>query len=355
MNVSIIIAAYRHAGCIEHNVRRFGKRCEVIVAADEPEKELLEVIEKYGLKASVSEKRRGKWRALNDAAKLATGDILIFLDSDTRLECNIEDIIEMLRQYDAVEVRKEVKASTTIQNLANIDYLNMYIVATLASKLKASLGLNGAAFGIRRNVFFELGGFRRKINEDTDLGIRLGLHGFKVGVGGRATTKAPSTLKEWFAQRERWAVGGAEVFIENFGHIIRRPALWLPALFLLFPAIAGFIVNMFISDDILTKLLYLILPVMLFLPPKVLALLMFALFQKHLLQNLLAALTAFLVWVTIEVILALKMKWKIDFKLLPVFYFFYSPLWMMLCLTAFFRVGIARFRGRSVEVRDWIV
>ncbi|RLI76579.1 glycosyltransferase family 2 protein, partial [Archaeoglobales archaeon] len=40
-------------------------------------------------------------------------------------------------------------------------------------------------------------------------------------------------------------------------------------------------------------------------------------------------------------------------KLLPVFYFFYSPLWMMLCLTAFFRVSIAKLRKRGVEVKDW--
>jgi len=353
VRISVIIAAYKRAGYIEYNVKRLRGNYEVIVAADEPERKLLEVIEKYGLKASISEKRRGKWRALNDAAKLATGDVLLFLDSDTRLECDIESISDMLRRYDAVEIRKEINASTTIQKLANVDYLNMCTVATLASKLKASLGLNGAAFGIRKDVFFKLGGFRSKINEDTDLGIRLGLHGFRVGVGGKVVTKAPSTLKEWLAQRERWAIGGAEVFIENFWHIIRKPALWLPAVFLLFPAIAGFAINILISDDALTKLLYLILPAMLFLPPKILALLMFILYQEHLLQNMLAALTAFLVWVIVEVILALKMNWKIDLKLLPVFYFFYSPLWMMLCLTAFFRVSIAKLRKRGVEVKDW--
>jgi len=67
----------------------------------------------------------------------------------------------------------------------------MFLTAKIASKLDSCLSLNGAAFGIKKDVLLKLGGFRRCINKDTDLGVRLELNGYRVGVCRRAITKAP--------------------------------------------------------------------------------------------------------------------------------------------------------------------
>ena len=184
---SAVLIAYREPGFIEENVKKLmAKGFEIIVAADEPSGEILRIIRKYGLKATISDKRRGKWGPLNDAVALAEGDYIIFVDSDTRIA-----ELEGFEEFDAVEIRKEINASSLIERLANIEYFNMFLTAKIASKLGSCLSLNGVAFGIKKDVLLKLGRFRRCINEDTDLGVRLELNGYRVGVCRRAITKAP--------------------------------------------------------------------------------------------------------------------------------------------------------------------
>ncbi len=206
MKKSTVLIAYREPGFIEENVKKLMDRgFEIIIAADEPNDEILRIIREYGLKTTISDKRR-KWRALNDAVAIAEGDYIIFVDSDTRIA-----ELEGFEEFDAVEIRKEINASSLIERLANIEYFNMFLTAKIASKLGSCLSLNGAAFGIKKDILLKLGGFRRCINEDTELGVRLGLNGYRVGVYGRAITKSPSSFKDWLVQRERWSLGGAEV------------------------------------------------------------------------------------------------------------------------------------------------
>jgi len=350
--LSVIIAAHRKTGYIESNLKKL-KGYEVIIAADEPEEGLVDIIKKYNVKASISSIRRGKWRALNEAVRLASGEILLFLDSDTKLDCDVEEVLELLKGSDAVEIRKELNSSTLLQKLSNVDFLNMFAVACLASKLRTSLGLNGAAFAIKKDVFVDVGQFRPRINEDTDLGVRLALNGYTVSIGGKAITKSPSGLKEWFKQRERWAMGGAEVLLENLYQIIRRPVLWLSALFLLFPAIIGLLLNLSIPDNYISKALFLIIP--LWLPSKIATGLLFILYQKHALQNVIAIVASFFAWMAVEILIARRAGWRISFRILLLYYFIYSPLWMMLCFTALVRVLIAKITSKEVTIKDWTV
>jgi len=348
-----IITTYKKPGFIEENVKKLiDMGFEVIVAADEPSKDVIEIIEKYGLKATISEKRRGKWRALNDAVKLAAGDYILFIDSDTRI---LELGLEKLAEFDAVEIRKEVNSSSLIEELANIDYFNMFLTAKLASKLNSCLSLNGAALGIRKQVLLELGGFRKYINEDTDLGVRLGLNGYKVGVFGRAVTKAPSSLKDWFYQRERWSLGGAEIFAENFKDILRRPRLWMPYLLLFYPAIIGIALGLALPNSLVLKILYFILPFVFFLPSKLVSLILLTVFELHTLKNLFVIAISFSIWALVVLSLSKKTNYRIEIKLLPIYYFFYSPLWTMLCVVSLAKVMVYRLLGKELKVRRWAV
>lgn len=348
---SAIIVAYRDKGIIEENIKDLLRSgYEVVVAADEPSDELLRILNKYNIKATISDRRRGKWKALNDALKIASGDDILFLDSDTR----IVEICE-LNGKDAVEIRKEVFANTVLERLVSIDYFVMFLTAKLAERFNSCLSINGSAFLVKRSVIRRIGGFRRRINEDTDLGVRLGLNGFKVGVGGRAITKAPSNLKDWFVQRERWSLGGAEVIIENFWRIVRRPRLWIPYLFVFYPAIVGFIFSLLLPDSLILKMLYLLIPLMVFLSPKLLSLAMLMLFEIHTLKNILVILLSFAVWSTTVIVLSKRFKYDIDRKLLPLYYFVYSPLWTMICITSFFRVLILKLLKKEVRAKKWLI
>ncbi len=354
--VSVIFAAYRNAGHIEDNYLRLKRsrvKCEFIVAADEPDPTLEFLLRKYSFRVSLSYRRRGKWRALNDAASIAEGRYLLFIDSDTKLLSKIEDIVRALESYDAVEIRKEIDGKNVLEKLVNIDYLNMFAVAKLSEKLKSCLGINGAAFAIRKDVFFSLNGFRNVVNEDTDLGLRLGLSGFSFGTAGRAETKSPGTFREWIIQRERWATGGAQALLNCLPELIKKPVLWIPALYLIFPAIVAFTLNDLMSGSILTKIIYFILPLILALPPKILFFVLFLLFQERMLKNAIVGIVTFIVWVAVEVFTARKLKWSINYALLPVFYFFYSPAWLIISFVALIRVSILKIARKSVKVSNW--
>ncbi len=352
-DVSVVFAVYKKPGLLEENYLQLKKSgCEFIVAADEPDHRTMFLLKKYSIKASVSKSRRGKWKALNEAARLAEGKYLIFLDSDTRIE-SINEVIKALEKYDAVEVRKEIGGNTVVEKLVNIDYMNMFAVAKLSEKMKSCLGVNGAAFAIRKDVFFSLGGFRNVINEDTDLGIRIGLNGYSFATAGKALTASPKTFREWLIQRERWATGGAQVVLDFLPELIKKPQLWIPALYLIFPAVVAFALNDLITGDILTKIVYFLLPILVFLPQKLLFFVLFLLFQERMLKNAVVGLTAFALWLVVEVFVSAKLKWRISYALLPAFYFLYSPAWMLLSFVALLRVSFQKLLGREIRVKGW--
>lgn len=55
---SAVLIAYRVPGFIEENVKKLmNEGFEIIVAADKPSDELLRIIRKYGLKATISDER----------------------------------------------------------------------------------------------------------------------------------------------------------------------------------------------------------------------------------------------------------------------------------------------------------
>lgn len=351
VNQSAVLIAYRDPGFIEENVKKLmSKGFEIIIAADEPSDEILKIIEKYGLKATISDKRRGKWKALNDAVAIAEGDYIIFVDSDTR-------IVELgdFEEFDAVEIVKEINASSLIERLANIEFFNMFLTTKLASKLGSCLSLNGAAFGIKKDVLLKLGGFRKRINEDTDLGMRLGLNGYRVGICGKAITKAPSSFKDWLVQRERWSLGGAEVVIENFRSILKKPKLWIPYLFLFYPSVIGLVLGFALPDSVILKVLSLILPFMFFVHFKIVSLLLLSIFEIHVIRNLIAMFISFIIWALTVIVLSKKTNYSIELKLLPIYYFIYNPLWTMLCIVALAKASVFRLRGKKLKVKGWVI
>ncbi|AGK62019.1 Glycosyltransferase, probably involved in cell wall biogenesis [Archaeoglobus sulfaticallidus PM70-1] len=349
--LSVIITAYKNAGYIEENIKKLNHNAEIIIAADEPDSEIKEIVDKYNLKHTFSNKRRGKWRALNDALKLVEGDKILFLDSDTRI---VDFDPEILDHYSVVEIRKEINSSTLMERLVNIDYFNMFLTAKLSSKLGTCLGLNGSAFLIRKDVI-EKFRFRRRIVEDADLGVRVGIAGESFFVDGRALTKAPNSLKKWLIQRERWALGGAEIVMEFLWDLIKKPVNILPVLFLFYPAIIGFLLDLILPDYLLLKAMYLILPPIHHLPVNIVSLTLLAIFSMLSFRNLVASLTSFAVWALAMILLSLTTNYRIEFRLLPIYYFFYSPLWAMICFVTLLRAISWKVLGWEIELRDWVV
>ena len=125
------------------------------------------------------------------------------------------------------------------------------------------LGFNGAAFAIRREAFNSLGGFRRTICEDLDMGLRSFLKGlkFKFLVDANVYTKAPSSCREWFKQRKRWGWGrpsGSKRTISAYSELYVNSQKILLSLLLLFPSLPTAMSILIIPEDIYVKIAYIL-------------------------------------------------------------------------------------------------
>jgi len=363
--VSVIIPVYRGSELLDDLLRSLMEQsvraAEVIVVADEPTEETLNTVRKYPVKLIVNENRRGKAHALNAGAREARGDILVFLDADTKIERDfLENVVEEMKSSPILDVKKKILCSGLLSRLVNIDYFNMYISSFFSTRFGTCMGLNGACIAVRREYFFKLGGFRRTITEDVDFGIRAAMGKVRVKISKKACvlTQSPQSWRAWYKQRERWALGGSLCILEYFNYIIRKPKVWTPILIMHYPAMIHFFASAVIPDALACKLLsFIILTLFLLkLPALVLPVIFILSFGLIVLKGLLAALITFSVWTCATALGFRITKWgdvkPYDFL---VYYFIYSPLWLFISIKSLAKASVAMLKGKEIKVKDWKV
>ncbi len=365
-SVSVIITAYRRAENLEDLLNYFTalsvrKPLEVIVSVDEPDEELRKIIEAYSGKAvfSVSEVRRGKVGALNNALSLSRGEILLFLDSDVRIEdpLFLEKLESVMERADVVEIKKIVSGSSIIGKLVYYDYLTFGAASYIFDRrIGLCAGLNGAAFAFRRAALKELGGFKNTVLEDMDIGFRsffLGLR-YKYFYQSAVIVDPPSSILEWVNQRLRWSTG-AWLWIKEYAFLLLRSARkhplestaavvimfpWvviLPVAFLSYvPGVLALIItawhialSLFAS---LLPLVYIFEAVVALLPPQVFFNLPY--FLSYCLS----------LWV-----ISRRIGYRVNPLWLTLYFFFYSPIWLSIMFAGFIRVFAL---GRK-DVKGW--
>jgi glycosyltransferase involved in cell wall biosynthesis len=124
----------------------------------------------------VVERRKGIGRARNSGAKVARGDVLVFLDADTKASRGL------LRAYlGAFKDPRNVAATGPILPLEkanrrmNLGYRVVSIALVKSSIVFGRPSVVGSNFAVRRGVFEKVGGFNEKYitYEDWDLSLRL--------------------------------------------------------------------------------------------------------------------------------------------------------------------------------------
>jgi len=233
-------------------LRKQSEENEVIVIVDEPSEEIKkEILNNKELTGNnvvfiLNKYRVGKVNALNEAIKFCNGKILLFLDGDVELPDDpnfISNLCKDIEGFDALEIKKVIVRNSFLAKIIYYDYASLNIYSWLSFRsLKKVITLNGAAFAIRKEVLEKLGGFKRVVTEDIDLALRLFFNGYKVKFSERLFVYCytHSSLKAWFFQRLRWAIGGAELIKtykkELIFWFIRNPEIFFPYLVFLFPS-----------------------------------------------------------------------------------------------------------------------
>lgn len=189
--ISVIIPTYNESktigGTIKH-LRRWDNILEIIVVDGGSNDGTVDLI-KPGVK--LIQAPRGRAGQMNAGARLASGEVLLFLHSDTRLPRAFPQQLESALSHSGV-----VGGAFKMR----IDHPGLFFyLASLGSNLRAVL--TGIYFGdqaifVRRNVFCQIGGFPPiALMEDWELSLGMRRVGKTMLLPGPVTTSARRWLK----------------------------------------------------------------------------------------------------------------------------------------------------------------
>ena len=186
MSISIIIPTLNEAATIRDlssSLAELRGDFEIILADGGSQDETVRIARECGLR--LIETARGRGVQMNEAARLATGDLLLFLHADTKLPENALIMIEELLQDEQI-----------CGGNFSLEFDGNSREARLLTRVYPLLRLGGMCYGdsaifVRRNVFKQLGGYRDyPIFEDCDLYRRMRRIGKFVRLQATAVTSS---------------------------------------------------------------------------------------------------------------------------------------------------------------------
>jgi biofilm PGA synthesis N-glycosyltransferase PgaC len=189
---------------------------------------------------------RGKAAVLNDGLAQANHELVVTIDGDSRLNRDaLTAIVErLMSDPDGTQaVAGAVLVRNSRENLLTKaqewDYfLGIAAVKRMQSLYQGTLVAQGAFSIYRKRALLEAGGWPHTVGEDIVLSWALLSRGYRIGYAEDAIvwTNAPTTLKQFARQRQRWARGLIEALNEHQS-LIFKPRLsqmfiWWNLLFL---------------------------------------------------------------------------------------------------------------------------
>ncbi|MGE5187539.1 MAG: glycosyltransferase [Betaproteobacteria bacterium] len=363
VDISIFIPVYKESNQIEAMLNQLVSQNvtkEIFVTIDQPTPEFNQKIENLNLadvKIIINEERVGKANALNNAVKLSTGKVLLFLDSDVGIPNDsdyLRKIVMDMEYTDILDIKKKVtKEKSFLSKMAYYEYLTFNISAWIASRfLHKCPAVNGAAFAIKRETFERIGGFRKVVAEDIDIATRAFLENssFAYTHAVEVQNVVHSGWGKWFTQRRRWAIGQAlwlkDWYKELASRFIKKPQVFLPSLFFLYPSVAVFflsalIPSLWLYNSMLVFSIFLTVKFNIALPVFLLSLA-----TADVLKILLISLSGFAITASVFYGFSRKLGFgEVKLHELFVYYFFYSSVWMLIIIAGHLQVVFGKKAG----------
>jgi cellulose synthase/poly-beta-1,6-N-acetylglucosamine synthase-like glycosyltransferase len=359
LDISIFIPVYKESNQLVSMLDKLlsqGVNKEIFVTIDEPTEQFLAKTKNYqeqDIKFIVNKERIGKVNALNNAAKLSSGKILLFLDSDIELADDpdfLKKIIMEMQHTDILDIKKKVtKDKSFLSKMAYYEYFTFNISAWLASRFMHKCpAVNGAAFAIRRETFDKVKGFRKVVAEDIDIATRAFMEesNFAYTADVEVKNVVHSEWQKWFRQRKRWAIGQALWLVDWYRDLakkfFKKPQVFLPSLFFLYPSVAIFFLSavvpsVWMYNSLLVFSLFLLVKFNIALP-----IFLVSLATADLLKILLISMSGFGMTAAVFYWFSRKLHFEIKLHELFVYYFFYSSLWMAIIVLGHIQVIVFR-------------
>ncbi|HLC78832.1 MAG TPA: glycosyltransferase [archaeon] len=219
-SVSIVVPNYNGQAylqkCIESVMAlEYPLKKEIIVVDDgstDSSPKILKSIK--GIRVVLKKKNAGKAAALNDGIKIAKGELVATIDSDTFPQ---KDALVKMCTYFEKDVGavsglvRAYKPRGFIEKIQEVEYLISFgFFQSVLADMDGIMVTPGPMSVFRKDVLKKIGGFDEKnITEDMEIAMRLQHNHYKIAACPQAIiyTVVPSKVGDWFRQRTRWYRG----------------------------------------------------------------------------------------------------------------------------------------------------
>lgn len=288
---------------------------------------------------------KGKSNALNLAYARAKGEYIAVYDADNTAE---PDALRYLatkamsnKKYGAVigKFRTRNRNSNLLTRFINIETLSYQWVAQAGRWQTFGLcSIPGTNFIVKKEVVEKIGGWDPKaICEDTEISFRIYHLGYKIAFMPKAVTwqQEPETLKVWFKQRTRWCKGNMYVMAKFIKNIFKyKPSIVLFDIFYFSSIYFLFLLSLVISDSVFILSLFKIIKIN-------------ALAHSTLIWILLYV--SFIIQIYVPVFREKGEFGLLNIILVPISYFTYCQLWVLVSIKSFVEFVIDIVGKREVK------
>ncbi len=211
---------------------------EIIAVNDHSNDNTASILDDYAAKHPCvkalhrSDGNRGKPNGLNDAIKMAKGDVIVVFDADYLPPKGIiKNLAKAFKDPEISSVMGRVvpvnESKNLLTRLIALERSGGYQVDQQA---RYSLDLlpqyGGTVGGFRKEIIRRIGGFDPQIlAEDTFFTFKCALHGWKVQYSNKAECyeEVPEEWSVRARQIQRWSRGHNQVMLQEFGTLWRNP------------------------------------------------------------------------------------------------------------------------------------
>lgn len=267
--VSVLIAARNEEDKLEKTIKdilaqNYPKHLfELIIVDDHSTDKTTEIILSYSsqgvrlIKLNEDQPLNSyKKKAIAEAIKISTGELIITTDADCRMGVDwLNTIVSCYEEYDYKMISSPVsyfEEKSFFEEMQTLEFL--YLIGLGASTIgnKMPSTCNGANLAYKKEVFLELKGFTGiddLASGDDELLLHKVASKYPDGIGfcksreAIVYTHAKTTLNEFMQQRKRWASKSTKYKNKNL--VVLGVTLWLFNLFILLNFVLGFFESTF--------------------------------------------------------------------------------------------------------------
>ncbi|WP_245580818.1 glycosyltransferase family 2 protein [Daejeonella oryzae] len=262
--VSVLIAARNEEDKLDKTIRDIlaqnypGKLLELIIVDDHSTDRTAEIISSYAAKGVILIKLNEheplnsyKKKAISEAIAISKGELIVTTDADCRMGPEwLANIVSYYEENNFKLISSPVayfEENSAFEEMQTLEFL--YLIGLGASTIgnKMPSTCNGANLAYRKDVFFELKGFKGiddLASGDDELFLHKVASRYPDGIGfcksreATVYTHAKPTLAEFIQQRKRWASKSTKY--KNKSIVVLGVSIWFFNLLILINAILGF-------------------------------------------------------------------------------------------------------------------